>query len=125
MQHPLEDFRRSVDTSARLFEWVRVNAPHTKIVCVSSAAVYGADHSGPIPETAPLSPYSPYGCHKAMMEMLCQSYVRNYGMRITIGRLFSVYGAGLEKQLLWDLCCKLRGNPGVVTLGGTGQELRD
>jgi UDP-glucose 4-epimerase len=125
MQHPFEDFRRSVDSSARLFEWVRVNTPHTKIVCVSSAAVYGADHSGPIPETAPLSPYSPYGCHKAMMEMLCQSNIRNYGMHIAIARLFSVYGEGLEKQLIWDLCTKLSGNPGVVTLGGTGQELRD
>lgn len=125
MQHPLEDFRRSVDTSARLFEWVRVNALHTKVVCVSSAAVYGTDHSGPIPETTPLSPSSPYGCHKAMMEMLCQSNILNYGMRIAIVRLFSVYGAGLEKQLLWDLCTKLRGSPVVVTLGGTGQELRD
>ena len=59
------------------------------------------------------------------MEMLCQSNIRNYGMRIAIVRLFSVYGAGLEKQLLWELCSKLRSNPGVVTLGGTGQELRD
>ena len=125
IQYPLEDFRRTVDTSARLIEWVRVNAPQTKIVCVSSAAVYGADHSGAIPETSPLSPYSPYGCHKAMMEMLCQSYIRNYGMHIAIVRLFSVYGAGLEKQLLWDLCNKLIANPEVIRLGGTGQELRD
>jgi UDP-glucose 4-epimerase len=125
MQYPLEDCRRSVDTSARLLEWVRVNAPRTRVVCVSSAAVYGADHKEPISETASPSPYSPYGYHKAMMEMLCQSYIRNFDVNIAIVRLFSVYGAGLEKQLLWDLCHKLRNNPGVVSLGGTGKELRD
>jgi len=60
-----------------------------------------------------------------MMEMMCESYMRNYGMRIAIVRLFSVYGLGLEKQFLWDLCCKLRQNAGVVSLDGTGSEARD
>ncbi len=125
LQYPLEDFRRSVDTTARLLEWMRLNAPEAKNIFVSSAAVYGTGHEAPIPEATPHSPCSPYGFHKAMMEMLCQSYIRNYGIDISIIRLFSVYGSGLEKQLLWDLCNKLRRNANAVTLAGTGQELRD
>ena len=39
-------------------------------------------------------------------------------------RLFSVYGAELKKQLLWDLCGKFAAG-GAVELGGTGNELRD
>lgn len=125
IDHPQEDFRRSVETSARLLDWIRTHVPRCLVICVSSAAVYGASHSGPIRETALPTPYSPYGFHKAMLEMLCQSYVSNYHLRIAIVRLFSVYGAGLEKQLLWDLCCKLENEPNHVSLGGTGRELRD
>ena len=125
IEHPQEDFRRSVETSARLLDWIRTHSPCCLVICVSSAAVYGANHQGPIEESTLPSPYSPYGFHKTMLEMLCQSYLFNYGMRIAIIRLFSVYGAGLEKQLLWDLCCKLQSDPSQVTLGGTGRELRD
>ncbi|MBH0200483.1 MAG: NAD-dependent epimerase/dehydratase family protein, partial [Nitrospira sp.] len=68
----------------------------------------------------------PYGSHKAMMESLCRLYAGNFGLRVAIVRMFSVYGAGLEKQLIWDLCGKLaRSGNSPVILGGTGEELRD
>ncbi len=125
-QNPYEDFCRTVDGSARLFEWLRWNAPGARVVSVSSAAVYGAGHAGPIPEGAVTSPYSPYGTHKAMMESVCRSYAENFGLQVAIVRLFSVYGAGLEKQLLWDTCCKLAADKDVpIMLGGSGNELRD
>ena len=126
LQNPYEDFCRTVESTARLLEWVRLNAPDTRIVSVSSAAVYGAGHAGLIREDALIAPYSPYGSHKAMMETLCRSYAENFKLNVAIIRLFSVYGAGLEKQLIWDLCCKLVSGGGApVELGGTGHELRD
>ncbi|MGA7595800.1 MAG: SDR family oxidoreductase [Gallionella sp.] len=126
LQNPHEDFRRSVASTAQLLEWLRLNAPDASVVGVSSAAVYGAGHAGRIHEDAAVSPYSPYGTHKAMMENLCRSYAENFGLRVAIVRLFSVYGAGLEKQLIWDLCCKLAAaKSNTVLLGGTGRELRD
>ena len=39
--------------------------------------------------------------------------------------LFSVYGAGLRKQLLWDLSARLAAAPAAIELSGTGEELRD
>lgn len=126
IQNPYEDFCSTVGSSARLFEWLRLNAAAARVVCVSSAAVYGAKHTGPIAENSVTSPYSPYGTHKSMMESLCHSYAENFGLRVAIVRLFSVYGAGLEKQLIWDLCCKLaHGESGPIMLGGSGGELRD
>lgn len=125
-QNPYEDFCRSVESTSRLLEWLRLSAPDVHIISVSSAAVYGTGHAGPIAEGAVISPYSPYGSHKAMMEGLCRSYAENFGLHVAIVRLFSVYGAWLEKQLIWDICCKLAmagNNP--VLLGGTGRELRD
>jgi UDP-glucose 4-epimerase len=119
LQNPLEDFTRTVETTARLLEWTRIHAPETKIVAVSSAAVYGAGHSKPIHEHAPITPYSPYGYHKSMMETLCRSYGENFGLKTGVVRLFSVYGPGLEKQLIWDLCRKLHvDRAGPLTLGG-------
>lgn len=122
--HPHEDFTRTVVSTAELVESLRQHSPDTHLVAVSSAAVYGSSHSGCIPEDARLTPFSPYGAHKLMMEELCRSYAANFGLLVALPRLFSVYGAGLKKQLLWDLCGKLAAG-GDITLGGSGDELRD
>lgn len=123
--NPREDFFRTVVTTAELLDWLRLDAPKAKLVAVSSAAVYGAGHSGRIAEHAALSPYSPYGHHKRLMEELCRSYAASYGTQVAVARLFSVFGSGLKKQLLWDLCTRLAAGANPLTLGGTGEELRD
>ncbi len=101
--NPGEDFRRTVQAMQHLLEWLRLANPAARVVVASSAAVYGDGHMQPISETAAYAPTSPYGTHKAMAEMLCRSYGRQYGMQIALVRLFSVYGPGLRKQLIWDL----------------------
>lgn len=126
IQNPYEDFQRTVDTTARLLEWVRQISPETKVIGVSSAAVYGAGFFEPIKEDAIGHPYSPYGFHKAMLESLFNSYRQTFSLNVAVIRLFSVYGAGLEKQLLWDICNKLETSTnGRILLNGTGEEIRD
>lgn len=122
---PAEDFHRSVVAASELVEWLRLRAPTARLVMASSAAVYGAGHSGLIAETAPCTPYSPYGYHKRMAELALESHARNFGLRVAIVRLFSVYGPGLRKQLLWDACTRLAQGETQLKLGGTGDELRD
>ena len=123
--NPREDFFRTVVTTAELLDWLRLDAPAAHLVAVSSAAVYGAGHEGQIGEDATLDPYSPYGHHKRIMEDLCRSHAASYGLRVTIARLFSVFGPGLKKQLPWDLCSRLAAGTNPLTLGGSGAELRD
>jgi UDP-glucose 4-epimerase len=77
----------------------------------------------PIAVDDPLNPASPYGLHKKMAEDLCRAYGRHFGVRSALVRLFSIYGVGLRKQLLWDACGKIGG--GDPTFGGTGRETRD
>ncbi len=125
LQTPEEDFRRSVNSTMQLLEWVRTHAPAAPVVLASSAAVYGAGHTRPISEAAALHPYSPYGYHKRMTELLGESYAQHFGLQVAVVRLFSVYGPELRKQLLWDLCTRLRSQPAVLSLAGTGQEARD
>jgi UDP-glucose 4-epimerase len=122
--NPREDFRRTVASTADLLEWLRQCSPTTRLVAVSSAAVYGAGYTVRISESDRLAPMSPYGTHKLLMEEICRSYAANYGIRVVIPRPFSVYGPGLRKQLLWDICEKIsRGSE--VELGGSGEERRD
>ena len=59
------------------------------------------------------------------MEQLCRSYAATFGIRSTVVRLFSVFGAHLRKQLLWDLCSRLHRGERTLVLGGTGAEIRD
>jgi UDP-glucose 4-epimerase len=122
---PHEDFTRTVATTAELLDWMRLEARDARLVAVSSAAVYGAGHAGPIREDQARVPFSPYGYHKLMMEQLCKSYAVSYGLSVAVVRLFSVYGSSLKKQLLWDMCAKLASGARQLELGGTGEELRD
>lgn len=125
LANPREDFLRTVTTTAELMEWLRQNSPLTPVVLVSSAAVYGNGHDGPVSEMARLNPYSPYGVHKRMMEDIGESYASNFGLKVVVVRLFSVFGLQLRKQLLWDLCTRLATGTASVPLGGSGSELRD
>jgi UDP-glucose 4-epimerase len=122
---PLEDFMRTAGTTARLLEWLRTHSPRSKLVAASSAAVYGDTHGTPAEETRAPSPVSPYGFHKLMMEQLCREYSQVFGLETAVLRMFSVYGEGLRKQLLWDCGVKLMADTDSIGLGGTGDELRD
>jgi UDP-glucose 4-epimerase len=122
---PHEDFMRTVTTTAELLDWMRQEARTTRLVAISSAAVYGAGHIGPVREDQVHVPFSPYGYHKLMMENLCRCYADSYGLPVVVVRLFSVYGDWLKKQLLWDICSKLVSGALHLELGGTGEELRD
>lgn len=119
---PAADFRANVATTASIVARM-AKQRGARLVLVSSAAVYGAQPVTPIPETAPLNPTSPYGVHKRLAERLVRDYARNFGFDAAVVRLFSVYGPGLRKQLLWDASVKLM--HGAPSFGGTGTEERD
>ena len=123
--NPEEDFINTVGSTSCVVEWIRQNAPDTYLLYASSAAVYGGGYAKAIDESAETHPYSPYGWHKRMAEMVLESYQENFNLKYISLRLFSVYGEGLCKQLIWDTCNKLVKNEGQITLGGKGDELRD
>lgn len=122
--NPLSDFQRATQSTAAALEWIRLNgAGTTRFVLVSSAAVYGDQGDSDATENSVRAPISPYGVHKVAAEALCESYSRFFGVSSSIVRLFSVYGEGLRKQLLWDALNKF--NRGEHQFFGTGNELRD
>jgi UDP-glucose 4-epimerase len=123
IDHPQQDFERTVATASAVLEFCRLHAPEARIVYPSSAAVYGSVDHSPIAECDARSPVSPYGVHKEIVEGICRASAEDFGLKIAIVRLFSVYGTGLRKQLLWDACIKIR--RGENSFFGTGEETRD
>ena len=126
LEHPLQDFEKTVVGTMELLEYLRVTKSPASLVYPSSAGVYGAKDDTPIAIGDATNPISPYGYHKRIVEELLESYSRSYGIRIGVIRFFSIYGPGLTKQLLWDAGTKLRAaSGGAATFWGTGEETRD
>lgn len=106
-----------------VMEALRLEAPACTTVFLSSAAVYGAPPEGLIGADTPVAPISPYGFHKLMSESVLDEFKTLHGMDGLILRVLSCYGAGLRKQIFWDVCRKAM--TGRVELFGTGLETRD
>lgn len=122
-QQPFDDYQRSVISVMAGLEFVRITqSQQTRFVLASSAAVYG-NQSTPLSENSGLTPVSPYGLHKVAAENLCREYSQFFNVNCSVVRLFSVYGASLRKQLLWDACNKFKN--GNAEFFGSGEELRD
>jgi UDP-glucose 4-epimerase len=122
--HPLEDFSDSVALSAYVLDTIRQTGAHSRVILLSSAAVYGNVGEIYAAEAEKRNPVSPYGWHKRMCEELAEYHARSYGLRVCSLRIFSAYGPGLRRQVMWDICRRARGG-GAVELMGTGDETRD
>ena len=125
LENPGEDFRRTVDTTLSVLEYIRTLATNAKLIYPSSCAVYGQKTDEAIGEDAILNPFSPYGFHKRIAEELCLSYSNNFAINICVIRFFSVYGEGLRKQLLWDASKRICCAQGNAIFFGRGTETRD
>lgn len=124
MKQPEEDFHGNTVVTFEVLEALRRNAPNCRFINLSSAAVYGNPASLPISETQAPAPISPYGFHKWQTDILCQEYAMAFGLHTSSLRIFSAYGPGLRRQVMWDICNK------AITLGrlplrGSGEESRD
>lgn len=125
VEHPYDDFRKTVDGTLEVLEYMRLHNPNAHLIYPSSPAVQGECEDKPIQEDYIGKPASPYGYHKKIAEDLCQSYSEKYNLKVSIIRLFSVYGIGLKKQLLWDAYHKIQDAKEEVVFWGTGEETRD
>ena len=122
---PHDDLRATVQSFSNTLDSARRAGSHPLILFPSSAAVYGNPASLPVGEDAALAPVSPYGFHKVMCESLARQYATCFGLRVVIGRLFSVFGPLQRRLLVWEIHKQLvTGSPSVV-LEGSGEETRD
>jgi UDP-glucose 4-epimerase len=118
--NPEADRAGSVDVTRAILALLERREAPPRLLLVSSAAVYGEPNELPVGETAALAPISPYGRHRLETEELAAASA----VPTAVARVFSAYGEGLRRQVLWDIAQKaLTGD--VVELWGTGAESRD
>lgn len=123
MDHPGVDFQAGPVTVFQVLDAIRKADLTSTFIFPSSAAVYGNPDSLPVREDSRLGPISPYGFHKLICETVIREFQQIYGIPHVIMRIFSCYGAGLRKQLLWDVAGKIRSKR--LELFGDGDETRD
>jgi UDP-glucose 4-epimerase len=92
LDFPIATITANIDGTAHLLEAARLTDVK-RIVNLSSETVYG-HHEGPIDESTPLHPTTPYGVTKAATEMLSQVYNDRYGFDVISLRLTEIYGPG-------------------------------
>jgi dTDP-glucose 4,6-dehydratase/UDP-glucose 4-epimerase len=125
-ENPQLDYRLNTANVYYILDAIRQYNPSCKFINLSSAAVYGNSITLPINETAELAPISPYGRHKAYSENICREFFEVFNVETVSLRIFSAYGDGLRKQLLWDVVEKIKNSSyGEIELFGTGRETRD
>lgn len=124
LQDPAADFHGNTVLVFELLDALRKNAPKCRFLLLSSAAVYGNPARLPVSENDAASPLSPYGYHKRQAELLVEEFAKVYALPAATARIFSAYGPGLRRQVIWDICERLL-TQGALRLGGTGSESRD
>jgi len=90
---PAYTLNTNIMTTLNILEAVRQvgRQAKTRIVIAGSSTVYGKSTEqwdGPIPETAPWQPISPYGVSKVATEALALQYARTHGMHVIVPRFF-------------------------------------
>jgi len=113
--------KKNLDSTKNLIKFInKIKLKNSKIIFLSSQSVYGKVSGNKISESNPTVPISSYGKTKLLAEKKIMKITNN---RVIVLRLFSIYGIGLKKQILWDACCKFKKKD--TKFRGNGQEKRD
>ncbi len=124
MQNPQMDYKDGPALTFSLLSDLRRVLPSCAFLLLSSAAVYGDPEQLPISESTLPRPISTYGYHKWQSEIICQEFSKLFDIRTVSARVFSAYGPGLRRQVIWDIIHHALDRPEVI-LQGSGTESRD
>lgn len=108
-----------------ILESLKRNKFKGKVWYMSSVAVYGNSPTEILSESQLLNPISPYGLAKQSAESYCKYYANQFNLKIGILRLFSTYGPGLKRQVIFDIYKKLKANPLYLELLSRKGDARD
>jgi UDP-glucose 4-epimerase len=122
---PRTDLERNVVTTLAVLEAARRCQPRPLVVLASSAAVYGEAVFLPMREDHPLDPVSPYGVSKLAAEHYLALYARLHSVPGLAIRLFSLYGPGQSKQVVYDLINRALSGELPLTVLGSPEATRD
>jgi UDP-glucose 4-epimerase len=124
MKDPPKDYQSSVSLYTKLLDSIMLAGVKTRVLFISSAAVYGNVGNGPLSENMTCHPISPYGINKMRCEELGEIFSDKNDMENISLRIFSTFGELQKRLLIWDILQKYRLSQ-EVNLFGSGSETRD
>ena len=119
IQNPKIDYEKNVNTTKELIKFISELTKKPKVIMFSTAAVYGNSCEK---NKKQLKPISPYGRNKLKSENILLKKSKKFKFELIILRFYSIYGVGLKKQLIWDVCEKI--NNKINDFYGSGNEMR-
>lgn len=125
-KNPILDFDTTAHATLRILDTLRKLDERPKFFFVSSFAVYGACLDKKLNEDTSLTlPVSNYGVSKLAAERYTNVFSRQYGVPTVTVRIFSAYGPGLKRQIVYDFIDKLNKDPNQLEILGDGTQARD
>ena len=124
VDNPRYDFETNALGTFNLLE-AALDSDVKKFVYASTAAVYGEPEQIPIPESHSLNPVSPYGASKLAGERAGFAFKETYGLDFSAIRIFNTYGPRQPRYVMYDFIHKLKKDPSLLEVLGTGEQVRD
>ena len=99
---PLETWDINLGGTLGVLEALRVEAPRTPVLIVTSGEIYGRVALDDLPVTVdtPLHPISPYGASKAAADLVAGQYRASYGLHVIRVRAFNHVGPGQDPRFV-------------------------
>lgn len=128
MESPREYFRTNLKGTYNVLK-ASCQAGARRFLYAASASCYGAAKQSPTPETASISPQSPYALTKYLGELLVLKWAKAYRLSTLSLRLFNVFGPRLSKagsyaSVLGTFLTQKKGQQ-PLTIVGDGTQKRD
>jgi len=117
------DLETSFLTFVKLLEASKKIKSKSRIWFASSVVVYGVNNK-PLKEDFDLNPVSNYAIVKLICENVCKFYSKNFDLNIGVMRIFSTFGPGLKRQVVFDTIKKIR-TLNKFKVIGSGNEKRN
>tara|TARA_B100000787_G_scaffold169772_1_gene162194 strand:- start:1554 stop:2447 length:894 start_codon:yes stop_codon:yes gene_type:complete len=117
------DLETTFTTFIQLLEAVRKNKFKPTIWFASSVVVYGINNK-PLKENFDRKPVSYYAVTKYLCENAINFYSNNFNINVGIMRIFSTFGPGLKRQVIFDTIKKIK-TKNKFQMIGSGKEKRD
>lgn len=96
-----------------------------RVLLVTSSEVYGrrSVEEGPVPESAPLAPVTPYGASKAAQDLIGAQYWRGFDLQVVRARAFPHTGPGQDPRFVFPSVARriaraeIAQGPGRIEIG--------
>lgn len=96
-----------------------------KVFYFSSIGVYGSNKSNKVNEENLTKPESFYALAKVLAEKQCRYFIDNYGLKINILRICSIFGPNLKRQIIYKIIKENMNNNDTIKLLGSPADKRE